>query len=221
MVEDEPRLASVVERAMHREGWSVDVVGTGTDALWQATEFEYDVIALDVGIPAPDGFEVCRILRDRKVWTPILFLTARNHVADRVEGLDSGADDYLTKPFALEELAARLRALGRRSLGARPTQLGGGDLSMNVSNRSVTRNGAVVDLSTKEFAVLELLLRRPGDVVTRSTILEHAWDSVYDGASNVIDVYVARLRDKIDRPFGRRSIETVRGAGYRFNHNDQ
>lgn len=218
LVEDEPKLADIVRRATQRFGWSVDVVDNGTDAIWQATEFEYDVIVLDVGIPAPDGFEVCRRLRAEECWTPILFLTARDDIGDRVTGLDAGGDDYLTKPFAIDELNARLRALSRRTLGERPSDLRAGDLVLSPATRTVMRDGhSITGLSAKEFAVLELLMRRAGEVVSRTALLDHAWDMSYDGASNVVDVNVKSLRDKIDRPFGRHSIETIRGAGYRLN----
>lgn len=216
-MDDEPKLASLVERVAKREGWSVDIAANGIDAIWQATEFDYDVIALDVEMPAPDGFAVCRTLRHEECWTPILFLTARDDVNDRVEGLDSGGDDYLAKPFAIEELAARLRALGRRSLGKRPSQLVLDDLVVDVASRTVTRADQPVNLSAKEFAILEILLRRVGEVVSRSDLIEHAWNMDYDGTSNVVDVYVGYLRRKIDHPFERTTIETVRGVGYRMS----
>jgi two-component system OmpR family response regulator len=177
----------------------------------------YDAIVLDVMLPDRSGFDVCRTLRERGVWSPVLMLTARDAVADRVAGLDSGADDYLVKPFALAELHARLRSLTRRGSPERPAAIQLGDLTLDPARREVKRGAAAIDLSAKEFAVLETLMRRPGEVLSRFDLLEHAWDLAYDARSNVVDVYVRRLREKVDRPFGRSSIETVRGAGYRFN----
>lgn len=216
VVEDEARLAELIRRHLKREGWSVDVVDNGVDAIWSATEFEFDVIVLDVGIPAPDGLEVCQILREKECWTPVLFLTARDGVEDRVSGLDSGGDDYLTKPFALTELAARMRALSRRTMGARPAVLQSSGVALDSASRSVTRNGITVSLTAKEFSILEILLRRSGEAVSRSVLFEHAWEVDFDGTSNVIDVHIRQLRDKIDRPFDTHLIETVRGTGYRF-----
>jgi two-component system OmpR family response regulator len=176
----------------------------------------YDAIVLDVMLPDRSGFEVCRALRERGVWSPVLMLTARDAVADRVEGLDSGADDYLVKPFALAELHARLRSLIRRGGPERPAVIEIGDLQLDPARREVRRGGAEIELSAKEFALLETLMRRRGEVLSRFELIEHAWDLAYDARSNVVDVYVRRLREKVDRPFGRSSIETVRGAGYRF-----
>jgi two-component system OmpR family response regulator len=217
VVEDEVKMASLVKRALEREGYAVDVAGTGEDGLWFASENDYDVVVLDVMIPAPDGFEVCRELRRRGRWAPVLLLTARDGVDDRVTGLDAGADDYLAKPFSFAELAARLRALTRRGVVARPTVLVAGDLCLDPATHEVQRGGTPIDLSPKEFALLELFLRHPGEVLTRTAILEHAWDFAYGGTSNVVDVYVRYLREKIDRPFGRETIRTVRGVGYRFD----
>ena len=210
-------MAKLLEAALQREGHAVDRVGNGRDALWMATECDYDAIVLDVMIPSPDGFEVCRTLRDRGRWAPILLLTARDGVADRVNGLDAGADDYLPKPFSFEELSARLRALRRRGVSERPTQLVVGDLTLDPATRRVTRAGTVVKISPKAFSLLELFMRRPGEVLSRAVMLDHAWDFAYEGDSNVVDVYIRDLRDKIDRPFGRESIETVWGVGYRLN----
>jgi len=210
-------MASLVRRALEREGYSIDVAGTGDDALWLATENEYDAIVLDVMIPAPDGFQVCRELRCRGRWAPILLLTARDGVDDRVTGLDAGADDYLPKPFSFAELAARLRALTRRTVVSRPTVLTAGDLMLDPATHEVRRGEVEIDLSPKEFALLELFLRHPDEVLTRTAILEHTWDFAYDGTSNVVDVYVRYLREKIDRPFGRETIRTVRGVGYRLH----
>lgn len=217
VVEDEPKLAAIIRRATQREGWSVDVAVNGTDAVWHGTEFEYDAVVLDVGIPGPDGFAVCETLRKAGRWMPILFLTARDEVSDRVRGLDSGGDDYLVKPFSIEELGARLRVLTRRTLGERPTQLVAGDLVIDPAAHSVTRAGVAVELSAKEFSVLELLVRHKGEVVSRARLLDHAWDMAFEGGSNVVDVYIRYLREKIDRPFGVASIETVRGVGYRLD----
>ncbi len=209
-------MASVLRRGLEHEGYAVDVVGTGDDALWAANEFELDAVVLDAMIPAPDGYEVCRRLRRDGRWMPILMLTARDSVADRVTGLDAGADDYLVKPFAFDELFARLRALVRREPVERPTRLESDGLVLDPAAKTVTVDGERVDLSAKEFALLELFLRHPGEVLTRSRILDHVWDFAYDGGSNVVDVYVRYLREKVDRRFGRDWIETVRGHGYRL-----
>jgi two-component system OmpR family response regulator len=216
VVEDEAKMAALLRRGLEGEGYAVDVAGSGQDAVWFATENDYDGIVLDVMIPAPDGYEVCRTLRSRKRWAPILLLTARDTVTDRVSGLDAGADDYLTKPFSFAELFARLRSLTRRGLAERPTVLEVGDLSLDPAAHCVKRSGASIELSPKEFALLEIFMRHPGQVLRRSDLLEHAWDFAYDGTSNVVDVYVRYLREKVDRPFGRASIETVRGVGYRL-----
>jgi two-component system OmpR family response regulator len=216
VVEDETKMASLLRRALEREGYAVDIAGTGQDALWLGTEQEYDAIVLDVMLPPPDGFEVCRTLRARGRWAPVLLLTARDSVEDRVTGLDAGADDYLPKPFSFAELYARLRALTRRGRRERPTVLEIDDLALDPAGHTVRRNGKSVELSPKEFALLELFMRHPGEVLSRTEMLEHVWDFAYDGTSNVIDVYVRYLREKIDRPFGRESIETVRGVGYRL-----
>ena len=216
VVEDDVKMASLLRRGLEHEGYAVDVVGTGEDALWAGREMDLDVVVLDAMIPAPDGFEVCRRLRESGVWTPVLLLTARDGVADRVAGLDAGADDYLVKPFAFDELFARIRALVRREPGARPTVLEVGDLRLDPASKVVTRAGSEIELSPKEFALLELFLRHPDEVLSRTQILDHVWDFAYDGTSNVVDVYVRYLREKVDRPFGRSSIETVRGHGYRL-----
>jgi two-component system OmpR family response regulator len=188
--------------------------------VWAGTENPYDAIVLDVMLPDLDGFAVCRQLRVANRWAPILMLTARDAVPDRVAGLDAGADDYLTKPFAFTELLARLRALVRRGAGERPATLSAGDLVLDPAARRVQRGQAMIELTAKEFALLEFFLRHPGEVLTRSRIIEHVWDFAYDGDSNVVDVYVRYLREKIDRPFGRDTIETVRGTGYRLRGND-
>jgi two-component system, OmpR family, response regulator len=216
VVEDETKMASLLRRALEREGYAVDVAGNGVDALWLGTENEYDAVVLDVMLPPPDGFEVCRTLRERGRWAPVLLLTARDAVEDRVAGLDAGADDYLPKPFSFAELYARLRALTRRGARERPATLTVGDLVLDPAAHLVCRAGRPVDLSPKEFALLDLFMRHPGEVLSRTRMLEHVWDFAYDGRSNVVDVYVRYLREKIDRPFGRHSIETVRGVGYRL-----
>lgn len=216
VVEDEAKMADLLRRALEREGYAVDVAADGTEALWLGTENPYDAVVLDVVIPPPDGFEVCRGLRDAGRWVPILLLTARDAVEDRVRGLDAGADDHLPKPFSMSELYARLRALTRRAARERPSVLRVGDLALDPASHRVERGGVPVELSPKQFSLLELFMRRPDDVLTRSEILDHAWDFAYDGTSNVVDVYVGYLRDKIDRPFDRRTIETVRGVGYRL-----
>jgi two-component system OmpR family response regulator len=216
IVEDELRMASLIRRGLVKEGLAADVAASGEEALWKAESHEYDVIALDVMLPGMSGFEACRRLRERGVWTPVLMLTARDSVADRVEGLDSGADDYLVKPFAFAELLARLRALIRRGEPERPTIVEVGNLRLDPATREVRRGDSEIKLSAKEFALLETFMRRPGQVLSRLHLLEHAWDFSYDNRSNVIDVYVRRLRLKIDEPFGCVSLETVRGGGYRL-----
>jgi two-component system, OmpR family, response regulator len=216
VVEDEPRMATLLQRGLREEGYAVDVAHDGTDGLWLGTEQDYDAIVLDVMLPGIDGFEVCRRLRATDRWAPILLLTARIAVEDRVHGLDAGADDYLTKPFSFAELAARVRALVRRQSGARPALLEVGDLRVDPATRRVARGEIEIPLSPKEMALLELLIRHAGEVVTRTRILDHVWDFAYDGTSNVVDQYIAYLRKKIDRPFGRNDIETIRGVGYRL-----
>jgi two-component system OmpR family response regulator len=209
-------MAEVIRRSLAKEGLAADVAGRGEDALGMAAAVDYDAIVLDVMLPGMSGFDTCRTMRERGVWAPVLMLTAREAVEDRVVGLDSGADDYLVKPFALAELHARLRSLARRGRPERPAVLEVGDLHLDPARRAVRRGADEIDLSAKEFALLETLMRRPGEVLSRLDLLEHAWDMAYENRSNVIDVYVRRLRDKVDRPFGRNSIETVRGAGYRI-----
>ena len=209
-------MSALIRRGLQEEGMSVDVTDKGEDALWMAGSTEYDAVVLDVMLPGIDGFETCRRLRDDGVWSPVLMLTARDGVEDRVAGLDGGADDYLTKPFSFAELLARLRALSRRGPVERPTVLEAGDLRLDPSTRQVWRGDSEISLSAKEFALLEVFMRRAGEVLSRFQLLEHAWDYEYENRSNVVDVYVRYLREKIDRPFGRDSIETVRGAGYRM-----
>jgi two-component system, OmpR family, response regulator len=216
VVEDDLKMAALVRRGLIEEGAAVDVARRGEDALWMAAASPYDAVVLDVMLPGIDGFETCRRLRQDGVWTPVLLLTARDSVEDRVAGLDGGADDYLTKPFSFAELSARLRALVRRGQKERPAVLEVGSLRLDPATRQAWRGGETVELSTKEFALLEAFMRRPGEVLSRLDLLEHAWDFGYENRSNVIDVYVRYLREKIDRPFGVKSIETVRGAGYRL-----
>jgi two-component system, OmpR family, response regulator len=214
VVEDETRMAALIRRGLVEEGHAADVAAAGEDAVWMAEAHPYDAIVLDVMLPGLSGFETCRRLRNGGVWTPVLMLTARDAVDDRVAGLDAGADDYLTKPFSLAELLARLRALARRGGVERPTELVVDDLRLDPAARRVWRGDAEVELSPKEFALLETFMRRPGQVLSRLQLLEHAWDFAYENRSNVVDVYVRYLREKVDRPFGAASIETVRGAGY-------
>jgi two-component system OmpR family response regulator len=216
VVEDEVKMARLIRRGLREEGMAVDVTERGEDALWMAGSTEYDAVVLDVMLPGIDGFETCRRLRGDGVWAPVLMLTARDAVEDRVEGLDRGADDYLVKPFSFAELLARLRALARRGPVERPVLLEVGDLRMDPATHQVWRGDEEVPLSAKEFALLEAFMRRPGEVLSRFQLLEHAWDYSYENRSNVVDVYVRYLREKIDRPFDRDSIETVRGAGYRL-----
>ena len=216
VVEDEVKMAGLLKRGLEEEGYAVDVANTGANGLWAATENEYDALVLDLMLPDVSGLDVCRRLRSDGRWMPVLILTARDGVPDRVAGLDAGADDYMVKPFAFSELFARLRALIRRGAGERPAVVSVGDLSLDPASRSVSRSGTSIELTAREFALLELLLRHAGEVLTRTRILEHVWDFAYDGGSNVVDVYVRYLREKVDRPFGRSSIETVRGSGYRF-----
>lgn len=220
VVEDEARMAELLKRGLEEEGHAVDTAGDGNEGLWMAKENPYNAIVLDVMLPGINGFEVCRQLRDAGVWAPVIMLTARDEVGDRVRGLDAGADDYLVKPFSLLELAARLRALMRRDDRSRPTVLREGDLELDPAARRSWRAGAELDLSPNEFALLELFLRHPGAVLTRSQIIDALWDFAYDGTSNVVDQYVKYLRQKVDRPFGRNDIETVRGVGYRLRQAD-
>ena len=216
IVEDEVKMASLIRRGLREEGLLADVAIKGEDAIWMAGATDYDAIVLDVMLPGIDGFETCRRLRGDGVWSPILMLTARDGVEDRVAGLDGGADDYLSKPFSFAELLARLRALARRGAVERPPVLTVGDLRLDPATRRVWRGETEVSLSSKEFAILETFMRRPDEVLSRYQLLEHAWDYEYENRSNVVDVYVRYLREKVDRPFHVSSIETVRGAGYRL-----
>ncbi len=217
IVEDEVKMAALIRRGLMGDGLAADVAIKGEDALWMAGSTEYDAIVLDVMLPGIDGFETCRQLRADGVDTPVLMLTARGAVEDRVAGLDTGADDYLAKPFAFEELLARLRALARRTGGDRRPVVEVGDLRLDPAARLVWRGETPIELTTKEFALLEVLMTRAGEALSRFQLLEHAWDDEYENRSNVIDVYIGYLRDKVDRPFGATSIETVRGVGYRLH----
>ncbi len=220
IVEDSAKMAGLLKKGLDRQGYAVDVVSAGEDAIWMATENDYDAIVLDVILdargPGIDGFEVCRRLRAASRWAPVLMVTARDAVADLVHGLDAGADDYLTKPFSLDELLARLRALMRRPATGRPAVLTLGDLSLDPARHEVARGGSVIELTPTEFALLEYLMRRPGDVLTRAALVEHVWDFAFDGDPRIVNVYIRSLRGKIDRPFQRASLETVRGLGYRI-----
>ena len=209
-------MAGLLRRALKEEGHAVDVAADGPQGLWLATENEYGAIVLDVMLPGMDGFQLCRRLRESGAWAPVLMLTARDGVTDRVRGLDAGADDYLVKPFSLLELAARLRALARRDGRGRLPVLAEGDLRLDPASKQAWRAGTELHLSPKEYSLLEFFLRHPGRVLTRSAIIEAVWDFAYDGGSNVVDQYVNYLRRKIDAPFGRRDLETVRGMGYRL-----
>jgi two-component system OmpR family response regulator len=216
VVEDDVRMAAAIRRGLQAETIVADVATRGEDALWMVGATEFDAVVLDVMLPGIDGFETCRRLRETGVWAPIIMLTARDSIEDRVQGLDQGADDYLVKPFSLAELLARLRALARRSPVERPTVLEVGDLRLDPATRQVWRGEHEISLSPKEFALMETFMRRAGEVLSRYQLLDLAWDYEYENRSNVVDVYVRYLREKIDRPFGVTSLETVRGAGYRL-----
>ncbi len=216
IVEDEVKLAALIRKALREQGLLADVAVKGEDAVWMASSTAYDVLVLDVNLPGIDGFETCHRLRTDGVGTPILMLTARDAVDDRIRGLDTGADDYMVKPFDFGELFARVRALARRGPAARGTVLTVGDLSLDTATHAVRRGGVEISLSTKEVQILEVFMRHPGQVLSRYDLLEGAWEIDYENRSNVIDVYIRYLREKIDRPFGVDTIETVRGAGYRL-----
>ncbi|WP_030437672.1 response regulator transcription factor [Actinoplanes subtropicus] len=219
LVEDESALAAMVRDALMGEGFAVDVAATGPDGLWAATEHPYDVIVLDIMLPGLNGYEVCRQLRGRDVWTPIIMLTAKDGEYDLADALDLGADDYLTKPFSLVVLLARLRAVVRRGRPERPAVLTAGDLSVDPATRRVSRAGQEISVTSREFALLEFLIRHRGEVVSKNAIIGGVWDWTFDGDSNIVEVYIRYLRKKIDQPFGRSAIETVRGAGYRLAAN--
>jgi two-component system OmpR family response regulator len=220
VVEDEVKLASLIRKALREQGMLADVAVKGEDALWMAGATPYDVVVLDINLPGMDGFETCDRLRADGIRAPILMLTARDAIHDRITGLDTGADDYMVKPFDFHELFARLRALARRGPVERGPVLTVGDLSLDIATHTVRRGDVEIPLSTKELQLLEVFMRRPGQILSRYNLLEGAWDMDYENRSNVVDVYVRYLRDKIDRPFGAESIETVRGAGYRLRAPD-
>jgi two-component system OmpR family response regulator len=216
VVEDEKRLAAGLKKGLEAEGFATDIALNGTDGLWMAREQPYDAIVLDIMLPGINGYRLCATLRDEKVWTPILMLTAKEGELDEAEALDTGADDYLTKPFSYIVLLARLRALIRRGVRERPAVLEAGDLRFDPGARRSFRGEAEVHLTVREMALLEFLLRHKGEVVSKRRILEHVWDYDFEGDPNIVEVYVRHLRNKLDRPFGKRAIETVRGAGYRL-----
>ncbi|XAY05906.1 Transcriptional regulatory protein TcrA [Paraconexibacter sp. AEG42_29] len=217
VVEDEAKMAALIARLLREDGAVVDVAVTGAEALWMAESTGYEALVLDLNLPDIDGLEVCRRLRDADVWTPVLMLTARGSVEDRVDGLDTGADDYLVKPFAADELLARLRALVRRGARERPPQLTAGDLRLDPAAGRAWRGDTELQLSAKEFLLLAAFLRRPGEVLSRGVLLELGWDHSYENRSNVVDVVMRRLREKVDRPFGVDQLTTVRGRGYRLD----
>jgi two-component system OmpR family response regulator len=216
VVEDELKMARLLKRGLEEAGYAVDIASTAREAVWLGTENPYDAVSLDLMLPDENGFEVCKKLREKGQWAPVLMLTARSNITDRVRGLDVGADDYLTKPFAFVEFLARLRALMRRGGSERPVVLAVGGLTLNPATREVARAGTSIELSSREFSLLEFFMRRAGQVVSRTQLIEHVWDFAYQGESNVVDVYVRYLREKIDRPFGKDSLLTVRGTGYRL-----
>jgi two-component system OmpR family response regulator len=216
VVDDEVKLAKLLQRGLRQRGIATDITDSGEEALVRARATLYDAIVLDVMLPGCDGFDVCRQLREESIWTPTLMLTALGDVEDRIRGLDTGADDYLVKPFSLEELLARLRALARRSAPPRPSVLEVGAVRLDPSSRRAWHGSTELALTQREFSLLETFMRRPGEVLSRFELLEHVWDDSYENRSNVIDVYVGYLRDKLDRPFGTQTLETVRGSGYRL-----
>jgi len=219
VVDDERRLASSLRVGLEAEGFAVDVAHDGTDGLWLAREHPYDAIVLDLMLPGINGYKVCETLRSERNWTPVLMLTAKDGEWDQVEGLDTGADDYLTKPFSFPVLLARLRAVARRGARERPTLLEAGDLRLDPAARRVWRGEDEIDLTSREFSLLAFLMRHVGDVVTKLQVLDAVWDVDFEGDPNIVEVYVRHLRNKIDRPYGREAIQTVRGAGYRLSSN--
>jgi len=225
VVEDSAKMAGLLRKGLERDGHAVDVTGSGDEATWMAVENDYDAIILDIILdasrPGIDGFEVCRRARQAGCWTPVLMVTARDAVSDRVRGLDTGADDYLPKPFSLEEFLARVRALIRRGAAPRPAVLSVGDLALDPAAHEVWRGNVPISLTSTEFALLEYFMRHPGEVLARLRLVGHVWDEAYDGDPRIVNVYVRTLREKIDRPFGRATLETVRGAGYRIRDDAQ
>ena len=216
LVEDDKRLATTVKRGLEAEGFAVEVAFTGPDGLWLATEGSHDLIILDIMLPGRNGFQICGDLRDAGNWTPILMLTAKDGDLDEAEALDTGADDYITKPFSFPVLVSRIRALLRRSVGQMPVPIAAGDLRIDPGSRQVWRGDTEITLTTRQFEVLEFLMRRAGQVLSKLEIIDGVWDFGFEGDLNIVEVYVRRLRSKIDEPFGRHAIETVRGAGYRL-----
>jgi len=216
LVDDEVRLAEGIRRGLEAEGMTVDVAHNGVDGLWRAREQDYDVIVLDVMMPGMSGYRVCQSMRAEEIWTPVLFLTAKDGEWDEVEGFETGADDWLTKPFSYPVLVARLRSLVRRGATARPATLSVGDLVLDPAARTVHRGDTEIELTAREFAVLEFLMRHPAEIVTKLEVLDNVWDDAFDGDPNIVEVYIGRLRRKVDRPFGRDGIQTLRGAGYRM-----
>jgi DNA-binding response OmpR family regulator len=216
VVDDEVRLTTAIRRGLEAEGFAVDVAHDGTDGLWMAQEHPYDAIVLDIMLPGVSGYRVCERLRADGVWTPILMLTAKDGEWDQVEALDGGADDYLTKPFSHAVLVARLRALLRRGAPERPAVLTAGDLRLDPATRRAWRGTDEVELTPREAALFELMLRRRGEVLSKRTILDHVWDEDFEGDPNIVEVYIRHLRNKLDRPYDRNAIQTLRGAGYRL-----
>jgi two-component system, OmpR family, response regulator len=225
VVEDSAKMAGLLRKGLERDGHAVDVTGSGDEATWMAVENDYDAIVLDIILdasrPGIDGFEVCRRARQAGCWTPVLMVTARDAVSDRVRGLDTGADDYLPKPFSLEEFLARVRALIRRGAAPRPAVLRVGDLALDPATHEVWRGNVPISLTSTEFALLEYFMRHPDEVLARLRLVGHVWDEAYDGDPRIVNVYVRTLREKIDRPFGRATLETIRGAGYRISDDAQ
>ncbi|MDA8271233.1 MAG: response regulator transcription factor [Actinomycetota bacterium] len=219
VIEDELRLGEALKRGLEAEGFAVDVIQNGTEGLWMATENPYDLILLDIMLPGTNGFKICGTLRERGVWTPILMLTAKDGELDEAESLDTGADDFLSKPFSFTVLLARMRALLRRGVSERPVVLSAGDLHLDPASHSVTRGQSDIVLTSREFSLLELLLRRKGEVLTKKVILEHVWDYDFEGDSNIVEVYIGYLRKKIDTPFDKKAIRTIRGVGYLLEEN--
>lgn len=215
VIEDEATMVESLRRGLTAEGFAVDTAMTGSEGLWMAREFPYDLILLDIMLPEVNGYEICRTLRQEEVWTPILMLTAKQGDLDEAEGLELGADDYLTKPFSFVVLVARIRALLRRRAGDAPTKMSAGDLVLDPAERTVLRGDTEIEVTAREFAVLEQLMRRPGEVLSKQEIIDKVWDLNFDGDVNIVEVYVSSLRKKVDGPFGRKAIETVRGVGYR------
>ncbi len=216
LIEDDKKIATAVKRGLEGDGFTVDVAFDGIDGLWMATEGLYDLLIVDLMLPGKNGFQICRDLRDRQNWTPILVLTAKDGDLDEAEALETGADDYLTKPFSYPVLVARLRALLRRTTGQHPVPISVGDLRIDTGQRKAWRAGEEIELTTRQFDLLEFLMRRAGQVMSKSEILAGVWETDFDGDPNIVEVYIGRLRSRIDHPFDRKTIETVRGAGYRL-----